>query len=272
MFQSKSLEEMRKKRFIEIDFPLERAEIELAMNSFLKFLETVSQEEKERVSLLVPFHDFEGNEVNYGDDKGAYYGYMKKAQEKGDLDSKEYFHYNPYLEELVKNLNLSQEYLDFLDYGKKIFELSCQVLKKELRVMEEELPGITELLFPKNSIPKHALRFLLYKTAQAGSFIAKGHYDKGFFTIAIAESAPGLRLGLDAKSLQDIEHKEKKGLFFPALNLKEMNGELKACWHEVLQKESDAIGKECSRWALVFFVNPNHIQEEVTHKDTHTSY
>jgi isopenicillin N synthase-like dioxygenase len=100
------------------------------------------------------------------------------------------------------------------------------------------------------------LRFLAYTQTEPGDFLATGHYDRGTVSLAIAESAPGLRIGKTPDTVKDIIHEPGYGLFFPGINLKELTDETFApSWHDVVQKDSNAFQPGCARWAVVLFAH-----------------
>ncbi|MCP4922940.1 MAG: hypothetical protein GY915_02775 [bacterium] len=117
------------------------------------------------------------------------------------------------------------------------------------------------------------LRFLRYDWQSSGKFLAKPHYDAGSFTLAIAESGPGLRIGAGPATLQSVEHKPEEAIFMLSSNFKKVieSSGLSAGWHDVIQLDETSLGNPSSRWAVVAFIE-GHSLEALDRIETHKWY
>jgi hypothetical protein len=117
------------------------------------------------------------------------------------------------------------------------------------------------------------LRFLRYSWSKSGKYLAKPHFDAGSFTLAIAESEPGLRIGSCPENLQLVAHKEKEAIFMLSSNFKKLmdTDQLSPGWHDVIQLNETIIGKPYARWAIVAFID-GHDVEALPRSETHKWY
>lgn len=240
-----------------LPFPLSRDHFGAAMQHFFEFL-TLPVNLKNR---------FQSNAVS-GDEE-SFVGYIKRERQKqvdaatseAFYDQKEYFHYNHYAEKDFKDLLLETEkdarVKNFFNSARFIYKHAEEMAIAILNELDEEHPGIKEKFVPEEVKPHFYLRFLRYYTTGRGNFLAKGHYDQGGFTLALAESAPGLRIGRSEENLEEIVHIDGHVVFMPALQLQLFTSEeFTPAWHDVIQKAGDKTDEETARWAIVFFVDP----------------
>lgn len=240
--------ELREKNFTEVPFSLSKEELNKAATAFLEFLK-LPEELKEKLHSRIR-----------EDDRGAQIGYRKKEQEYGDLDNKEYFHYNEYIEEEFKEFLENKEVNKFLKYAKIIYNESKETIRKIIKELDHEYPGIYRNFFPENKKPYFYLRFLKYNSTNKDIFLAKGHYDRGCCTLAIAESSPGLRIGKNDKEIYEVTHRENRVIFFPGKKLHEITSKVfRPAWHDVVQKGTN-YNKEVARWAIVFFADAKEMR------------
>lgn len=130
-------------------------------------------------------------------------------------------------------------------------------------------PGLSEFFLPPDREPLILLRLLAYERMEPGDFLAKGHYDRGACTLAIAESAPGLRIGKAPEDLKEVTREPGTVLFFPGLILQESTGpELAPSWHDVIQKEEHVLNDKTARWAIVGFLGAWN-QRNLSWQETH---
>lgn len=261
----------KEKGFIEIPITISKAEIDNAAEIFLEFLK-VPLEEKELIKQTIPLKNLKGELEDFGNDKGNDYGYYQKLKNKGDLDNKQFFHYNPYLESILPKIleTADKRTIKFIEVAREFYKKAESIAKPIIKEIDTKFPGTYEILFPENELPRSPIRFLSYYKEAQGDFIAKGHYDKSIFTLAIGENKPGLKIGFDEESLKEITHKENQAIFFPSLSsLAISNNKFKPAWHEVIQKSGDEVNETCTRWAIVFFIAPTKIIETITHKKAH---
>ena len=240
-------EALAEKNYAEVQFPITQKDFTEAAQSFFSFLE-LPQSEKETLHFTLHKDDRQG------------YGYVKRQRGVDDKDNKEFFHYNPAIAERLHTLSVLKrdETVDFLTHAHAIYEACTATAKDILGAFETEFPGIQERVVETNDtyMSASALRFLKYEPAGTGNFLAKGHYDRGTMTLALAESAPGLRIGKNAEALEAIAHTENTALFMPALLFSEITDErFTPAWHDVIQTSEDTYRKDAARWAIVFFAD-----------------
>lgn len=244
------MQELAEKTFASVPFGMSRRELEDAAAAFFRFL-ALPQEEKERL------HFYDRPENRQG------IGYVRKSgaeDEAGKQDYKEFFHYHPKIEKEFANSPLvkREETAAFLATGKRVYAEALKGMKQVIEALEPESPGLWEQLFPETEehIEYSALRFLKYEPSGEGNFLARAHYDRGCLTLAIAESAPGLRIGKNEASLKEVEHKEGAALFMPAYQLYSMTGnKVLPAWHDVVQSSDDVYAENAARWAIVLFAD-----------------
>jgi len=233
-----------------IPFPLSRADFVGAAERFFEFL-MVPQETKDSLFFLRNPADPQGTEVGYVRTKG------EKDGEVGNRDYKEYFHYHPDARERLRSIaETTPEVAAFLDTAHGIFEHAETAARKVLSELDPEFPGLYDSFVQEGRPLERALRFLKYDATGMGKFLARAHYDRGGCTLALAESAPGLRVGKDDASLVSVVHKEGTALFMPGFHFPELTGgQIPAAWHDVIQASEDTVSDDAARWAIVYFLN-----------------
>lgn len=242
--------ELAAKNYAEIPCTLSRAKLESAAERFFDYL-TLSQEEKEAL------HFYDRPENRQG------IGYVRKAGEEdevGRMDFKEYFHYHPKLlkefagSELLKNPKTAA----YLEAAEEIHAEAFRASKKLFEIISVEFPEVYGRFFPRTEeyVEYAALRFLKYEPSGEGNFLARAHYDRGCATLALAESAPGLRIGKDEAALTPVEHKDGIALFMPAYQLPELTDmRFRPAWHDVVQSSENVYRENAARWAIVYFTD-----------------
>jgi isopenicillin N synthase-like dioxygenase len=241
---AKALEE---RAWAEVPFSLPRERLAEGARVFFRYLD-IPQEEKEKLLF------FDRPENRQG------IGYVKRTSDRAYGDDKEFFHYHPkLLKEFAGNpLIERKETAEFLVIADEIYKEATNRMKDILHILETKYEGIYARMFPttEDYIEYSALRFLKYEPGGVGSFLANAHYDRGCMTLALSESAPGLRIGKGAESLEEVVHKENTAVFMPAFQFRELtNGDFLPAWHDVVQKSEDLYRKDAARWAIVFFAD-----------------
>lgn len=236
--------------FVSTNFSLSDVEINEKMAVFLRFLELPLEEK-------LKYHYF-ADEF-----KGSDAGYCRRDRGEGANDNKEFFHYRWGMEErLAMQLqHAEKEVKDMFDVGKEVYLKCIDKLKEILAVLESSYPGLTVRFFVNGQFPaRTALRFLKYDLPLVGDdFLAVGHTDSCALTIAIAESAPGLRIGPFGRieNLNEVIHQDGQAIFFPSRNLGVLTSEddFPPSFHDVVQKANSVLDekRKIARWALVFF-------------------
>jgi hypothetical protein len=135
--------------------------------------------------------------------------------------------------------------------------------------LEKNNTGILEKIFDSD-VPHVVLRFLKYYYQNPGEYLAKPHFDAGSFTVAVAESGPGLRIGTNPDDLEPVTHEENNAIFFISSNINRISDDkrLVPAWHDVVQLDGSKSTDSFSRWALVAFVD-GHSVESLSREETH---
>lgn len=185
-------------------------------------------------------------------------------------DSKDFFHYHPviyerYADFLKKNPIVHQ----FIDCAKPIWERADETVKQVLRTLNQKFPGVYSKVFDCEH-PHLMVRFLRYNWQNSGKYLAKPHFDAGSFTLAIAESCPGLRIGSCPENLKAIEQSPEQAIFMLSSNFQKLMtcNELLPGWHDVVQVDEKLIGRPFARWAIVCFIE-GHSVEALPRSETH---
>lgn len=257
------LAELSNQTYAAVPFPQSHREIETAVAAFFGFL-SLPEEEKNALRF------------KRETDKVSDVGYVRTAGEKGEDDGKrdfkEYFHYHPDAKERFhEEASREPRLAAFLTAADRLFQDAEDTLQAVIRELDREYPGLYGEFCPPHAPLERILRFLKYDNRGGeGDFLARGHYDRGGCTLAIAESAPGLRIGKDDATLTPVVHKDGTAIFFAAPQLADLTGQsIRAAWHDVVQASGDTVSKDAARWAVVYFVNaPGHAFP--SSKETHT--
>jgi hypothetical protein len=191
-------------------------------------------------------------------------------------DSKDFFHYHPAIAERYSDF-LSQHVVvaDFMHKAHLLWERVEDTVKKVLRILDLSFPGVYSRVF-ETPHPHLLLRFLRYHWHSSGEYLAKPHFDAGSFTLAIAESCPGLRIGSCPENLELVKHQSDRAIFMLSSNFQKImpTNQLSAGWHDVVQLDPSLVGKPFARWAIVAFIEGHGIEalsRSETHKWTYRS-
>jgi isopenicillin N synthase-like dioxygenase len=220
-------------------------EIQSAMEAFFRFMD-LPEEIKLKYSMRLDPND-----------RGTEIGYWTRRRAEGHPDDRGYFHYSEAAERHFRTNGADcPELLAFMDAAKAIYSKVLPTLREAIYTVDEHHPGIEQRISnPGADLDVRApLRFLGYAQTTVGDFLATGHFDRGVATLAIAESAPGLRIGKTPETVKEVMHEPGYGLFFPGISLQEFTNESFApSWHDVVQKNEGAYKPGYARWALVLF-------------------
>lgn len=240
----RSLEE---RVYAPVPFPMQHEEIAAGVGKFFEFL-TLPQEQKDAMCIKRPT------------DAVSDMGYVRTKGDKdviGIKDFKEYFHYHPEAEGKWGGEAATEPRIQaFFDAAAEIYANADAVGKEVIRSLDAEFPGLYAAFYPEDKPMERILRFLKYDSRGEGQFLARGHYDRGGCTLAIAESAPGLRIGKDEAGLAPVVHQDGTALFFPAIHFSALTEKrIPAAWHDVVQASGDTVSDDAARWAVVYFMN-----------------
>ena len=237
-------EQLAKGHFVSLPLTIPHKELTDAMDAFLVFLENVPDEEKRAIHFKSRF------------ERGSADGYNDKRGIEGK-DSKEFFHWSPQLlvHPAYHMLDEASTYAhDFFERASRIY---AQVEAVSIKLYTDQFPDLAPHCVVEGTLPNAVLRFLCYTPQKIGAFSAQPHYDKGYGTLALAESTPGLRIGCcDKHPLTEVVHTEGTALFMPADLMFEDSGRtIIPAWHDVVTDGlTTPINARCERWALVFFI------------------
>ncbi len=252
--------QLNEQAYAVVPFSVTKAEMQRAIDVFLAFL-ALPLETKERAYFKIR-----------PEGRGSEVGYKRYRRDEGQTDNREYFHYHRFAEERFAAARIEIPELDaLLRVMKPIYDAAAQAFERALLSFEPNFPGIHQKFFSETQPGDFYLRFLAYDRAASGEFLAKGHYDRGCCTLALAESAPGLRIGKDNQHLAPVVHQEGQALFFPGLKFPDATSSaFVPAWHDVVQKGRDAYDDRVARWAIVFFADPAEMSA-ASYEDAHTS-
>lgn len=173
-------------------------------------------------------------------------------------DPKQFFHWSPWLQDQpvsrdLQNSNATVK--QFFDAASILYQKIEQAL---FTLFDHHLPDYRDQVFADGKLIDGILRLLCYAPRPQHSFGARAHFDKGFCTLAVADSAPGLRIGCcDEHPLTAVRYREGEALFMPAWMLfQASNGLIKPAWHDVVHAPGEPdVNEICARWSIVFFIN-----------------
>lgn len=176
-----NIEILYKKPYILIPFSVKKAQIEEAIASFFEFLK-LPENIKQHIDLKIsPLH--RRGDIGF-----------KHRNPEDDIynDSKDFFHYHPIIEKHYSEFIKKHETLRiFLKNAVLLWDIVYYTIKDILANFEKDYPNTLSKIFDTDT-PHILLRFLKYDYSVSGQYLAKPHFDSGSFTIAIAESSPGL--------------------------------------------------------------------------------
>lgn len=248
--------------YAQVPFPLSGKEIDNAMEAFFTFLQEPDAVKSHLCLDIAPKH-------RRGD-----VGYQKRDPADHIYnDSKEFFHYHPaLLNEYETFIRGNKALKEFMIQADSVWKAAYQVVHNILEEIEPSFPGSLAKVFDTD-MPHFLLRFLKYEWQESGKYLAKPHFDAGSFTLAIAESCPGLRIGSHPEDLKLVKHHEGQGIFMLSSNFQKIlpSNDLYPGWHDVIQLDETKIGKPFARWALVAFIDAYDV-EALPRTETHKWY
>lgn len=257
----KSFQNLQKQCYMRVPFPVQPSEIQRAIEAFSVFL-NLPDALKSHINLKVsPLH--RRGEVGF---------HHRDPETHEDHDKKSFFHYHPcifkkYPDFISNNPAIKQ----FLIQADTLWKAAYQAAHEVLMTFDKDFPGTVDRIFDTQE-PHLILRFLKYEGVYCGRYLAKPHFDAGSFTLAIAESHPGLRIGTNPDDLELIAHKAEEALFMVSSNFRKIidTDALKPAWHDVVHSEDAPVaeGTPFTRWALVAFLDGHNV-ETVSKAETH---
>ncbi|MBX2868380.1 MAG: 2OG-Fe(II) oxygenase family protein [Acidiferrobacterales bacterium] len=238
------VEQLNQNHHAALQFPMGPDELGQAAHYFLNFL-AMPEQIKRQLHFSARSH------------RASADGYTDKTTIERK-DPKQFFHWSPYLKCQAAAEALAAEHQEIRLFFNAAETIYRQVESVLLDLFNHELRAYKEAVFNGDQLADGILRFLSYSPRQEHSFCARAHFDKGFSTLAIADSAPGLRIGCcDAHPLKAVNYGSGTALFMPAWMLFETSdGEIKPVWHDVIHAPTEQnVNALCARWSIVFFIN-----------------
>lgn len=251
---------LRNQFYIQVPFSIDQKYIQQAQEAFFLFLQ-----QNEDVKNTIQF-DLSSTH------RRSDVGYQRRRNTAPQAhDNKEFFHFHPAIfEKYAEFLDENPSVKDFMDKALLLWNAIYVTVYKLLCFIEQDYPGIINSVF-NTKYPHIIIRFLKYDWENAGKNLAKAHFDASSFTLALAESNPGLRIGSCPEDLCLVSHKDDHALFMLGINVNQLikDSTFKPGWHDVIQLDQTNIGRPCARWAIVGFIEgqttPDTLQTD-THK------
>lgn len=254
--------DLQKQFYVNVPFNIPEAELEEAVQAFFKFLAEPDSIKTHIDFSIAPLH-------RRGD-----VGFRHRDPNEGIYnDSKDFFHYHPALFEKYPDfLDKNPVVANFMYKAKPIWEKVYQTTYNILELFKPKFSGACNKIFDTEHV-HILLRFLKYNWNKSGKYLAKPHFDAGSFTLAIAESCPGLRIGSNPENLKIVEHKADNAIFMVSSNFQKVinTGSLFPGWHDVIQLDETFIGKPFARWAIVAFIEAHGVEAR-PRTETHKWY
>ena len=242
--QSGFRDQLRRDRFVRVPFDAQQTLLNHAAESFLNFLALPDPVKRQ---LHFPARSHRASADGYTD---------KSTVDR--KDPKQFFHWSPWLMAQTRSQELAAEHPAIASFFSSAADLYREVEQTLHDLFREQLPDYLDLVFEGETLRDGILRFLCYTPRPSHSFGARAHFDKGFSTLALADSAPGLRIGCCAEhELVPVRHRPGEALFMPAWMLYDASeGAIAPAWHDVVHAPGEPdVNDICARWSIVFFVN-----------------
>ena len=267
------------RRFADIPVPIDDNQYRDAANAFVRFLELPLERKLEFSTFIDPSQPKTHSGYEIKSKAPLVVGQKELGRNK---DDKEFFHYNRHCErDLAHIINVpDRRVTDFFDAARPIYAAVEAAWRDIARAFDTEVPGFYSAAFPDGSLPTIYLRFLAYRpdtktgTNEKGSYLANAHYDQAAWTLALAESKPGLRIGRGPTEEQLACETRPKGTYFNSVAHKPQNAFFFASaargqqipqtlcdafplgYHDVLQEDTSNAAQNVPRWAIVAFLWP----------------
>lgn len=259
--------EFMKNGYTFLSLPGSFALAEKASRGFARLLDELPPEKWETWAFNV-----EGNEdPDQKPDDGILIRKGEIKKNGGRFDDKVIFHYRPRLPGLLmdRDITLKPWMMVWLGECRNLHDVCFQALCTLTAALDREYPGFgfEDRVRDRRAWNVHAIRFLLYSERGVTDprIVGKGHSDRNFITLQLAESRPGLRIFPDRGPIDAATKKPSylgepvpyeaspdTVLTFPGDKFEAVTGRF-ALWHDIVNNDPVAP----KRWSAIFF---SHIE------------
>ena len=262
--------QLTEKNYADVDFRADNRDISNALDAFDEFIHA-------DIDFLKNAGDYAIKGFSNGN-----FGYFRRiagSDENGrskSADSKHEYHFGSKTRQRLESSiyrSVPLEIRNFCDNAENIYWKAVESLRYALLAMYEEHDSWRP--YPHNLMPEFLdknddlnlhLRFVGYENPGDNVPIAGGHFDRSVFTLALAETHPGLQIGTnpDGSDLKDIAHEEGKAKFFAGKGWEKMPYYFRIgyeyitpAYHQVKNIGEYAVNSSgIARHAIVMFANP----------------
>ncbi len=276
-------EQLSQRRFAEVGFEATQQELDLSLGAYDGFL-----------SLPMDYKiagDYIINQSTTGK-----FGYFRRVEgsemngRRAAADTKHIYHFGTNTRQAFEAYGwnrLPSEVREFCDRVEPVYWLGVACLKRTLDSIYEDLtfaqkhtnPQLTPAFLDPLQLLNVHLRLLAYELPKdPNEPVAKGHFDRSVFTLALAETEPGLEIGAntDGSDLVPVSHSEGKAKFFAGKGWSYMPKEyqdaysfIRPGYHRVNNPNLERTSASpIVRRALVMFANSLHFNTDPSIEDT----
>lgn len=228
--------------FVETGIP--QSFYESAAETAMQFLSSLSEADKKKMQQCIKGED---------DDEPGLLGYSEFHPTKPERGTeKVFFHYHPEVERLFSNefarIPGAQKFLSSM---RSLWGSGLVAAEAVVNNLEKTNPGVRAELFPREKPTAFVIRFVMYKEPPEGNLLAKGHYDRSSITLALAESAPGLRVQDSEGRMNLIEKQDGAAVVMASKGMERIVPSLPLSWHDAIQASDETVDDTHVRWVAI---------------------
>mgnify|MGYP001194478909 CR=1 FL=1 len=278
--------QLTEENYVDVTFRADNKDIDNALDAFDAFIHA-------DINLLKHAGDYAIKGFSNGN-----FGYFRRitgSEENGrskSADSKHEYHFGSKTRQILESSHYSSiplEFRSFCDNAENIYWKAVESLRSALMSMHQEHDqrrpsphNLTPVFLDKDSDLNLHLRFVGYENPDEDTPIARGHFDRSVFTLALAETHPGLQIGTnpDGTDLKDVIRQAGKAKFFAGRGWEKMPHYLrdgyeyvKPAYHQVRNIGEYAVNSSgIIRHAIVMFANPLEYNTDPSPTETRPNY